>query len=74
LVESGRLLRPLKCEQCFNKAKIEAAHFDYDHPEMVRWLCRPCHRVWDKKIPKGGTVILKRWENFTGNKATLESV
>lgn len=53
-IRSGRLTRPVICEQCGENRKIEAAHYDYDWPLLVRWLCIPCHRRWDKSEPKGG--------------------
>jgi len=31
------------------------------------------YSAWDKVDPKGGTVILKRWEDYTGNKAALKT-
>ncbi|MCC7409315.1 MAG: hypothetical protein IT442_14715 [Phycisphaeraceae bacterium] len=36
--------------------RIEAAHFNYDEPLRVRWLCCSCHRRWDKRHPKHGTI------------------
>jgi len=56
LIESGRLTRPSACEECGCEARIEGAHYDYDQPELVRWLCRSCHSKWDCAEPKGGTV------------------
>lgn len=51
-VMSGRLVRPSACSQCDRTGGIEAAHSDYALPLKVRWLCRPCHRRWDKQEPK----------------------
>jgi hypothetical protein len=51
-IKAGRIKRPDQCEQCGAGGAIEGAHHDYTKPLDVRWLCRPCHRVWDKAIPK----------------------
>lgn len=52
-IQRGLLHRPASCEECGAANRpIEAAHFDYVHPLRVRWLCRPCHRAWDKAEPK----------------------
>lgn len=55
-VDTGRLKRPSKCEECHQEKKIEAAHYNYTEPLRVRWLCRSCHVKWDKSNPKKGTV------------------
>jgi hypothetical protein len=52
-VRDGVLVRATACEQCGVSDKpLEAAHFDYALPLMVRWLCRSCHRRWDQSDPK----------------------
>lgn len=56
LIRMGVLVRPNTCEECGRRVFIEAAHWNYDQPEVVRWLCRTCHRTWDHAEPKGGTV------------------
>lgn len=72
-VKAGNIDRPDTCEQCGKThCAIEGAHYDYSRPLDVRWLCISCHRKWDKKEPKGATIIVKRWENLTGHTATLE--
>jgi len=53
-VSTGRLIRLHQCEQCGVECKTEGAHFDYDRPLDVRWLCRSCHVRWDAADPKGG--------------------
>ena len=59
-LSTGRLVRPAACEECgATDVAIEAAHFNYDEPLRVRWLCRPCHRRWDKQQPKNGTVVVQ---------------
>jgi len=60
-VESGKLQRPEACEECGKAEKIEAAHFNYDEPLRVRWLCCSCHRRWDKRDPKRGTIPPSGW-------------
>ena len=72
-VKAGNLIRPNRCEECSKECKAEGAHFNYDEPLRVRWLCRSCHARWDKAEPKGGTAIIARWEAFTGQKAVLAS-
>lgn len=53
-IKRGELIRPATCEQCGRSGlQIEAAHYDYDQPLNVRWLCRRCHRTWDAAEPKG---------------------
>jgi hypothetical protein len=55
-VQAGNITRPDTCDECgATGRKIEGAHFDYDEPLRVRWLCIPCHRRWDKHAPKGAT-------------------
>lgn len=53
------MARPTTCESCGTTGRrIEAAHYTYDEPLRVRWLCRSCHVRWDKQEPKGGTIRL----------------
>jgi hypothetical protein len=71
-IESGKIVKPSQCEKCASTSKrIEGAHFNYQEPLRVRWLCRSCHVKWDKAEPKGGTQIVARWEKYTGKKAEL---
>jgi hypothetical protein len=66
-IQAGRIVRPTTCEECgATDRAIEGAHFNYDEPLRVRWLCVPCHRRWDKREPKHATVIVGRWEKLTG--------
>jgi len=58
-VLAGKMSRPTVWEECgASDKRIEAAHYDYDKPLMVRWLCRSCHVRWDKAEPKNGTVVI----------------
>lgn len=55
-VQAGHIERPDICEECCaTDCRIEGAHFNYDEPLRVRWLCVSCHRRWDKKEPKNAT-------------------
>ncbi len=51
-LKTGRLTKPDTCEECGQTRKITAAHYDYSRPLDVRWLCHPCHAVWDHADPK----------------------
>ena len=55
-VQAGNIVRPMTCEECeATDRPIEGAHFNYDEPLRVRWLCISCHRRWDKQEPKQAT-------------------
>ncbi|CAN5470535.1 hypothetical protein BH11PLA2_BH11PLA2_21140 [soil metagenome] len=59
-VQAGNIARPDACEDCGATGRqIEGAHFDYDEPLRVRWLCISCHRRWDKREPKGATYKIE---------------
>lgn len=67
-IQAGNIVRPEACEECgATNRRIEGAHFDYDKPLRVRWLCVPCHRRWDKREPKHATfaVAVQRTEKET---------
>lgn len=50
---SGTLTRPTECAWCAaSGVAIEGAHSDYSKPLQVVWLCRSCHRTWDRRDPK----------------------
>ena len=52
-IKRGELVRPDSCEECGRTdTLIEAAHYDYSRQFDVRWLCRSCHRRWDRDEPK----------------------
>lgn len=58
-IQAGHITRPTTCEGCgANDRPIEGAHFNYDEPLRVRWLCRSCHVRWDKREPKHATYIV----------------
>ena len=52
-IQRGDLVRPSRCEACDRTGvMIEAAHYNYEEPLRVRWLCRSCHKRWDRAQPK----------------------
>lgn len=58
-VQAGHIIRPATCEECGAiDRRIEGAHFNYDEPLRVRWLCVSCHRRWDKREPKRATYVV----------------
>ena len=62
-IQAGNIRRPDACEACgATGCRIEGAHFDYDDPLRVRWLCVSCHRRWDKQSPKNATEAVKTAE------------
>lgn len=51
-IKTGKLVRPDACSRCGKECRPEAAHHDYAKPLDVIWLCRSCHRKWDRESPK----------------------
>ena len=47
-VRAGKIIKSSSCEECGQSGYIEAAHYDYEDRLRVRWLCRSCHRRWDR--------------------------
>lgn len=69
-VQAGNIIRPSACEECgAADRRIEGAHFNYDEPLRVRWLCVSCHRRWDKRKPKGATYIASDQEYVNGGRS-----
>ena len=62
-LKNKRLIKPKSCEFCSEIKYLEAAHYDYEKPLDVLFLCVKCHRNWDAKYPKGGTIKVKVNEN-----------
>lgn len=57
-IKEGHLTKSAFCESCNSTGiAIEAAHEDYSRPLDVLWLCRPCHRRWDRAEPKTLTGV-----------------
>ena len=50
------ILKKQPCFICGSRKKVEKHHDDYSKPLDVTWLCRPCHRLLDRR-PK--TLIEK---------------
>lgn len=46
-VESGRLVKPARCEDCgelTESRRLHGHHEDYSKPLTVEWLCATCHK------------------------------
>lgn len=57
-LRTGDLRKGEVCDFCGEQnIFLEAAHADYSKPLDVRWLCRPCHRKWDRREPKSITAL-----------------
>lgn len=56
-----RIVRMYRCvnwRKCGSKdVQTEGHHIDYDHPFIVVWVCRSCHRL----IESGSLRVLQRW-------------
>lgn len=68
-----------KPDKCFNcngdKPRVEWANISREYKrDITDWLklCSSCHKYFDVNKDKR-KMILKRWEDYTGNKARLES-
>lgn len=72
-LKTGEIIKPKKCEFCNKQKYLEGAHTDYKKPLDVKWLCISCHRKYDKKEKKNGSIKIERWQQFTGKKAELLS-
>ena len=42
-LESGKLIKSLKCEVCDCESFLYGHHDDYSKPLEVRWVCKECH-------------------------------
>ena len=45
-VNNGKVAKSIICQVCGEKTYVEGHHFDYQHPLLVIWLCRVCHRQY----------------------------
>lgn len=45
-INSGKILRPIFCDNCPSSVNVQGHHDDYNKPLEVRWLCGKCHRIW----------------------------
>ncbi len=63
-IRDGRVTPLDHCEKCGAKegtilhegqapVKITSAHYNYEEPLKVRWLCRICHSAWDHRRQYG---------------------
>ena len=48
-IQSGRLIRPEKCQRCPSIGPLGAHHHDYSKPLEVEWLCIDCHVIADRE-------------------------
>ena len=50
-LKTGRIIKPIFCEGCKKRKRLDAHHEDYSKPLEVDWLCSKCHRaVYIKKL------------------------
>lgn len=47
---TGKIKKPILCQECNSMIKLEAHHPDYTKPFDVFWYCRPCHSDKHKLI------------------------
>jgi hypothetical protein len=40
---------PAECERCKEPKRLEKHHPDYDQPELIEWVCKPCHTIADRE-------------------------
>lgn len=52
VLRNGLLLKPLMCEKCMKKSKLEAHHEDYTKPLEIIWCCKSCHGLLDRERRK----------------------
>lgn len=43
-VYSGKIIRPDKCQICFNSGRVQGHHEDYSKQLQVIWVCQKCHK------------------------------
>lgn len=51
-IRKSLIIKPDQCSKCkkhFPIGKIEGHHIDYTRPLDVIWLCRPCHKMIERK-------------------------
>lgn len=51
-LQTGKLIKPKKCELCKEQKKVQAHHHDYSKPLDVKWLCSGCHNTmhWHRPL------------------------
>lgn len=45
-LRDGKYFKSSTCEECPSDFAVEAHHDDYDKPQVFRWLCARCHKIW----------------------------
>ena len=51
--KTGKIKKPECCQHCNKKtADLETHHNDYSDPLKVIWLCKTCHKKYDKHVSK----------------------
>lgn len=43
-------MKPKKCQECQQVARLYGHHNDYHKPLEVEWLCQPCHEKRHKAL------------------------
>ena len=58
-VESGKMIKPKKCNDCLKRKRLFGHHPDYNKPLEVIWVCMDCHM---KRHPKSSDIqsLLKK--------------
>lgn len=51
-IRTGRMVRPVECEQCKTARPTHAHHEDYSRPLDVMFLCEPCHLAVHGKVTR----------------------
>jgi len=52
-LRSGKIKKPVSCEECACCDTLHGHHDDYAKPLDVRWLCSICHAEWHDKNGEG---------------------
>lgn len=42
-VKSGKIKKPLQCQNCGSYGRLDGHHKDHSKPFDVEWLCKACH-------------------------------
>lgn len=49
-VADGKIIKPTKCQRCYQEKKLHGHHEDYSKPLDVLWLCAVCHAAAHKEL------------------------
>jgi len=56
-IQSGKVVRPDRCQQCGKKGRIHGHHWHgYDDPFDVIWLCPSCHAAAHGRGPRARAI------------------